>query len=69
MALAKVADLEKMLQELDRAVARERHGMLLEAQHLEESFSSKCFLLVLLLPGLDSDFLFLVASLLTCFSF
>nr|XP_020155088.1 uncharacterized protein LOC109740438 [Aegilops tauschii subsp. strangulata] len=35
----KVADLEKTLQEHDRTIARERRGMLLEAQHVEESFS------------------------------
>ena len=44
-ALAKAADLEKALEERDRAVKRERRGTLLEAQHLEESFSSKCFFL------------------------
>ena len=44
-ALAKVADLEKALEERDRAIERERRGTLLEAQHLEESFSSKCFFL------------------------
>nr|XP_040245999.1 uncharacterized protein LOC120964969 [Aegilops tauschii subsp. strangulata] len=38
-ALAKVADLEKALEEHDRTIARERRGTLLEAQHLEESFS------------------------------
>ena len=43
MALAKVADLEKALEERDRTIARERRGTLLEAHHLEESFSSKCF--------------------------
>ena len=54
-ALAKAADLEKALQERDCAIERERRGTLLEAQHLEESFSSKCFSLVLLLlPGWDS---------------
>ena len=42
-ALAKAADLEKALEERDRAIERERHSTLLEAQHLEESFSSKCF--------------------------
>ena len=68
-ALAKIAYLEKALQKRDRTIARERHNTLLEAQHLEESFSSKCFPLVLLLPGWDSGFLFLVASVLTCFSF
>ena len=52
-ALAKVADLEKALEEHDRTIARERRGTLLEAQHLEESFSSKCFPLVWLLPGWD----------------
>ena len=41
--LAKVADLEAVLQERGRTIARERRGTLLEAQHLEESFSSKCF--------------------------
>ena len=44
-ALAKAADLEKALEERDRAIERERRGMLLEAQHLEESFSRKCFFL------------------------
>ena len=44
-ALATAADLEKALKERDRAIERERRGTLLEAQHLEESFSSKsCFL-------------------------
>nr|XP_020158764.1 translation initiation factor IF-2-like [Aegilops tauschii subsp. strangulata] len=38
-ALAKVADLEKALQERDRTIPRERHGTFLEVQHLEESFS------------------------------
>ena len=42
-ALAKPADLERALQERDHAIERERRGTLLEAQHLEESFSSKCF--------------------------
>ena len=41
--LAKVADLEKTLQERDRTIDQERCGTLLEAQHLEVSFSSKCF--------------------------
>ena len=41
-ALAKVGDLEKTLQERDRTIYRERRGTLLEAHHLEESFSSKC---------------------------
>ena len=40
--LAKAADLEKALQERDRTIDRGRCGTLLEAQHLEESFSSKC---------------------------
>ena len=40
-ALAKVAHLERALEERDRTIARERRGTLLEAQHLEESFSSK----------------------------
>ena len=54
-ALAKVAGLEKTLRDRVRTIARERRGTLLEAQHLEESFSSKCFSLVLLLlPGWDS---------------
>ena len=44
-ALAKAADLEKALEERDHAIERERRGTLLEAQHLEESFSSKCFFL------------------------
>ena len=38
----KAADLEKALEERDRAIEQERRGTLLEAQHLEESFSSKC---------------------------
>ena len=38
-----MADMEKALRERDRAIERERRGTLLEAQHLEESFSSKCF--------------------------
>ena len=38
-----VVNLEKALQERDRTIDRERRGTLLEAQHLEESFSSKCF--------------------------
>ena len=41
-ALAKAANLEKALEERDRIMERERRGRLLEAQHLEESFSSKC---------------------------
>ena len=41
-ALAKAADLEKALGERGHALEREQRGMLLEAQHLEESFSSKC---------------------------
>ena len=57
-ALPKAADLEKMLQERDRTIARERRCTLLEAQHPEESFSSKCFLRVL--PGWDPGFLSLV---------
>ena len=44
-ALAKAADLENALQERDRAIDWERRGMLLEAQHLEDSFSNKCFFL------------------------
>jgi len=44
-ALAKAANLEKALEERDHAIERERRGTLLEAQHLEESFSSKCFFL------------------------
>ena len=43
MALAKAADLEKALEERDRAIERERRGTLLEVQHLEDSFSNKCF--------------------------
>nr|XP_045090085.1 tol-Pal system protein TolA-like [Aegilops tauschii subsp. strangulata] len=39
VALAKAADLEKALEERDHAIERERRGTLLEAQHLEESFS------------------------------
>ena len=34
-ALAKVADLEKALQERDRTIAWERRGTFLKAQHLE----------------------------------
>ena len=41
-SIAKAANLEKVLEERDRAMEWERRGMLLEAQHLEESFSSKC---------------------------
>ena len=44
-ALAKAADLEKALGERDCVLERERRGTLLEAQHLEESISSKCFFL------------------------
>ena len=44
-ALAKAANLEKALGEHGRAMEWERRGMLLEAHHLEESFSSKCFFL------------------------
>ena len=44
-ALANADNLEKALKERDRAMERERRGTLLEAQHLEESFSSKCFFL------------------------
>ena len=36
------ADLEKAFGERDRVLERERRGTLLEAQHLEDSFSSKC---------------------------
>ena len=54
--LAKVDNLEKALQERDRTIDRERRGMLLEAQHLEESFSSKCFP-----AGLGSGFLSLMS--------
>ena len=39
--LAKAANLEKALGERDRVVEQERRGTLLEARHLEESFSSK----------------------------
>ena len=48
-ALAKVTDLEKALQDRDRAITKERYCTLLEAQHLDETFASKCFLLNL--PG------------------
>ena len=41
-ALAKAADLEKALEERDCAIEWEQRGTLLEVQHLEESFSSKC---------------------------
>lgn len=41
-ALAKAADLEKALGERDRVMEWEQCGTLLEAQHLEESFTSKC---------------------------
>ena len=55
VALAKVADPEKALEERDRTITRAQRSTLLEAQHLEESFSSKCFpLVLLLLPGWDS---------------
>ena len=59
-ALAMAANLEKALEERDRAIERERHGTLLEAQHLEESFSSKCFFLSFagLGSGLSSLFFF-----------
>ena len=50
-ALAKAADLEKVLGERDRILERERHGTLLEAQHLEESFSSKCCFFVVCRVG------------------
>ena len=53
-ALANAADLEKALRERDRAIEQERRGTLLEAQHLEESFSSKCFSCVW--PGRDRVF-------------
>ena len=53
-ALAKVANLDKALQERDRTIDRERRGTLLEVQHLEESFSSKLFSCVL--PGWDPAF-------------
>ena len=42
VSLAKAADLEKALEERDRAIEQERRGALRVAQHLEESFSSKC---------------------------
>ena len=64
-ALAKAADLEKALEERDRAIERERRGTLLEAQHLEESFSSKCFFLVVCRVGIRP--FFLVVLLLTRF--
>ena len=51
-ALAKAANLEKALEERDRAIERERRGMLLEVQHLEES-SSKCFFLSFAGSGSD----------------
>ena len=43
-ALAKASDMDKALGERDRVLERERRGTLLEVQHLEESFSSKCCL-------------------------
>ena len=52
-ALAKAADLEKALKERDRAFERERRGTFLKAQHLEESFSSKCFFLSFAGSGSD----------------
>ena len=64
-ALAKVADLERALQERDRTIDRERRGTLLEAQHLEESFPSKCFFLVVWRVGIRP--FFLVVLLLTRF--
>ena len=65
-ALSKVADLENTLQEHDRTITRERRGTLLEAQHLEESFSSKCFLWIL--PGWNVGFFPLVIDF-SCSSF
>ena len=50
-ALAKAADLEKALGERDRVLERERRGTLLEAQHLKESFSSKCCFFVVCRVG------------------
>ena len=58
-ALSKAANLEKALQECDRTIDRERRGTLLEVQHLEESFSSKCFFLSF--AGLGSGFLALAS--------
>ena len=40
-----MSNLEKALQERDRTIDQERRGTLLEAQHLEDSFSNKCFFL------------------------
>ena len=57
-ALAKVTDLKKTLQERDCTIARELRGTLLEVQHLEDSFSSKCSSSIL--PGWDPGFLSLV---------
>ena len=65
-ALAKVTNLEKALQDHDRAITRERHGTLLEAQHLDETFASKCFLWIL--PGWNAGFFALVTDL-SCSSF
>jgi hypothetical protein len=49
------AELEKALKALDRAGNLEQQGMLLEAQHLDEVFASKC---LLTLPGCEAGFAF-----------
>ena len=65
-ALAKAADLEKALGERDCVLEREQHGTLLEAQHLKESFSSKCCFFVICWVGTRP---FFFVALLTCFFF
>ena len=49
------AELEKALEAHDRAGNLERQGMLLEAQHLDEVFASKCLLTS---PGCEAGFAF-----------
>jgi hypothetical protein len=49
------AELEKALEARDRAGNLERQGMLLEAQHLDEVFASKCLLTS---PGCEAGFVF-----------
>ena len=66
VAIEKDAELEKALEACNCAGDLERHGTLLEAQHLEESFSSKCFSWIL--PGWNHGFLSLVIFLTCSFS-
>jgi hypothetical protein len=49
------AELEKALEARDRARNLERQGMLLETQHLDEVFASKCLLTS---PGCEAGFAF-----------